>query len=209
MSKSSYLEDAVLDAVLNNTSLAVTTPYISLHDDDPGETGANEVTGGSYARQSGSFGAAASGVCSSDANITFTGMPAGDVVAVGIWDASGAGNNLWNGWLGGNAPKLFNTLELVNGDITCENHGFAADDRVVFSAEDAGALPTGISAGTIYWVITAGLATDTFRVATTSEGSAIVPTADGSGKVTEVVVKTLNSGDTFQINSGDLDVYDF
>lgn len=32
-------------------STLVTTAYISLHIDDPGDTGINEVTGGSYARQ--------------------------------------------------------------------------------------------------------------------------------------------------------------
>lgn len=207
MSISNFLEDAFLNKVFNNTDFTVATPYISLHTADPGETGANEAVGGSYGRQSGSFGVAASGLISSDANITFTSMPAGDIAGWGAWDASSGGNCLWTGWLGGNAPKAFEVVDPANDDIISENHGYVADDRVVFAAEDVGTIPTGLTAGTIYWVIATGLTTDQFRVSTSQGGGAVDITADGSGKVTEVVVKTLNSGDTFQINSGDLDIY--
>ena len=57
MSISNYLENKLLDAVFNATAFNVTgDPYISLHTADPGETGASEVTGGSYARQQAAFG---------------------------------------------------------------------------------------------------------------------------------------------------------
>ncbi len=46
MSISNYLELELLDAVFNNGSFAVAQPYVSLHTDDPGETGANEVSSG-------------------------------------------------------------------------------------------------------------------------------------------------------------------
>jgi hypothetical protein len=118
MSISNYAENELLDAVFNNGSFAVATPYVSLHTGDPGETGANEVAGGSYARQLGSFGAAASGAVSNDADIDFTLMPSATVTHVGVWDASTVGNFLWGGALA--ASKVVNsgdTFRIATGDL--------------------------------------------------------------------------------------------
>lgn len=118
MSISNYLEPKILDAVFNNVSLAVAQAYCSLHTADPGETGASEVTGGSYGRQSASFGAASGGAISNDANITFTSMPATTVTHVGLWDASTSGNFLWGGAL--TASKTTNsgdTFQINTGDL--------------------------------------------------------------------------------------------
>jgi len=60
---------------------------LSLHTDDPAQTGANEVSGGSpaYAKKSVSFGAASDGVANSAAGVTFD-VPAGTIVThVGYW----------------------------------------------------------------------------------------------------------------------------
>jgi hypothetical protein len=65
--------------------------YVSLHTGDPGNTGANEVTGGSYIRQLETFGAAASGALSNVTDITFENMPSCTVTYVGFWDADTAG----------------------------------------------------------------------------------------------------------------------
>ena len=118
MSISNYAELKLLDAVFNATAFSVTTPYISLHTADPGETGASEVTGGSYARQSGSFGAAAAGAVSNDAQISFASMPSGTITHVGVWDASTSGNFLWGGAL--TASKTVNsgdTVQIASGDL--------------------------------------------------------------------------------------------
>jgi hypothetical protein len=91
---------------------------VSLHTADPGETGASEATGGSYARQSASFGAAASGAIANDAAISFTAMPAATITHVGVWDASSAGNFLWGGALA--ASKTTNsgdTFTIPTGDL--------------------------------------------------------------------------------------------
>lgn len=71
--------------------------WISLHTADPVDTGAAEVTGGSYARfpvttPATFWGAAASRQIISAAEATFTGMPAVTVTHCGIWDAVSAGN---------------------------------------------------------------------------------------------------------------------
>jgi hypothetical protein len=58
-------------------------------------------------------------------------------------------------------------------------HGLEVDERVEFAT--TGALPTGITAGTDYYVLSAGLATDSFRISATSGGAAINTSSAGSG----------------------------
>ncbi len=73
-------------------------------------------------------------------------------------------------------------------------HGLSAGNRVQFSTD--GALPTGLSVGTIYFVISAGLTADTFRVSLTSEGPAINTSGTQSGS------HTLYKSGEFVGNSG-------
>jgi len=61
--------------------------------------------------------------------------------------------------------------------IKSDTHGLANTNRVVIYAENAQALPTGITAGVVYWVINAN--TDDFQISTTSGGSAVAITTDG------------------------------
>lgn len=118
MSISNYLENELLDAVFSAGAFSVTTAYISLHTGDPGETGASEATGGSYARQSAAFDAAASGATANSGTISFTDMPAATITHVGVWDAVSAGNFLWGGAL--TASKTTNsgdTFQIPTGDL--------------------------------------------------------------------------------------------
>lgn len=95
MPYSTYLKHKWLNA-LRNTSFAVTTVYASLHTASPGDTGTNEVTGGSpaYARVAVTFNAASGGAIDSSNAPAFD-VPASTTVAyVGFWDASTAGNFL-------------------------------------------------------------------------------------------------------------------
>ena len=118
MSISDYLENELLDAVFNNGSFAVAQPWVSLHDGDPGEDGANEVNGGSYARQSGSFGAAASGAVANDADIEFADMPTVTVTHVGVFDAETDGNFLWGGALtASKALTSGDTARIATGEL--------------------------------------------------------------------------------------------
>ena len=124
MSISNYLENALLNAVFNSTSFSVTgNPYVSLHTADPGETGASEVTGGSYARQQADFIAAASGALDNSAIIDFASMPAVTVVGVGVWDALSGGNFLWGGTLDANkTTNSGDTYRIIAGalDVTLD-----------------------------------------------------------------------------------------
>jgi len=122
MSISNTWENEILDHIFNNAAApAVAVPYVSLHDGDPGETGANEITGGSYARQSGGFGNAAAGAVANTATIDFTDMPAVTVTHVGIWSSSTAtasANFVWGGALtASKAANAGDTFRIATGDL--------------------------------------------------------------------------------------------
>jgi hypothetical protein len=93
-----YLEDKLLDHVLNNTSFtSPTTVYVGLFTTAPTDsTAGTEVSGGSYARQVLSVSTASSGVVTSDADVTFPQATAswGTIVALGVHDALSSGNLL-------------------------------------------------------------------------------------------------------------------
>ncbi|MGH6719589.1 MAG: phage tail fiber protein [Alphaproteobacteria bacterium] len=206
MSVSNYLENKLLDKVLKDTAFTSAPVYAALHTAAPGETGANEATGGSYARQQvagANWNAGSGGLSDNTAAISFAGMPVATIVGVSLWDAVSAGNCLWTGWLS-TIVKPFVGNDVTTDFIRSPAHGFANSDRVAFEAEDAGTLPTGLVDTTLYFVVSA--ATDEFKVSLTDGGGAVDITAQGTGKVRKVTPKTLNSGDTFQINAGDLDV---
>jgi hypothetical protein len=65
------------------------------------------------------------------------------------------------------------------GVVNVPGHGFSAGDSVSFTT--GGTLPTGITAGTPYYVIAAGLSTNEFRIAATAGGSAINFTGTTTG----------------------------
>jgi hypothetical protein len=97
---SDYLEDKVLDHVFGGTAYtAPTTLYVALYTVAPTDTGGGtEVTGGSYARQTGTFTVSGTNptTASNSAAIEYPTATAnyGTVVAVGILDASSSGNLL-------------------------------------------------------------------------------------------------------------------
>lgn len=63
--------------------------------------------------------------------------------------------------------------------VTMTNHGLQAGSSVVFTT--TGALPTGLTAGTRYYVISAGLTADAFEVSATDGGAAINTSGSQSG----------------------------
>ena len=95
MPKSSYLNTAVINAVLRSTSFtSPTTVYLALFNGNPA-SGGTETSGGSYARQAITFGTPSSGSSSNSAALTFSNMPATTVSHVAIYDAATAGNQLY------------------------------------------------------------------------------------------------------------------
>jgi microcystin-dependent protein len=65
------------------------------------------------------------------------------------------------------------------GVVNWTAHGRSVNDPIRFTT--TGALPTGLVAGTTYYVISAGLATDSFRLSATPGGAAINFTGATSG----------------------------
>ena len=205
-------ELAVLDEIYNAGAgtFPAADPFISLHSADPADTGANELTGGGYARQQVAFGAAASGTLSNTGAITWS-VPAGNVVAWGAWDAVSAGNCLQVGWLNTATPAvslaICRAADVTANDIQSTAHGFTTDDRVVFEVIEQLTIPAGLTAGTIYFVIATGLTTDAYRVALTSGGAAIDITAVGSAIARRVLVTNFGGAGSFQVAAGDLDIF--
>lgn len=125
MSKSNFLENEILDHIFNADYVAPGTLHVSLHTADPGETGASEVVGGSYARQGVTRGTgwnnAAAGLVDNANVIQYPDMPAVTVTHVGIWDAASAGNFMYGGPLSASQiVNVGNTFEFAAGalDIT-------------------------------------------------------------------------------------------
>lgn len=201
---SNFLENEILDHILGTGSYTMPTVYGSLHSGAPGETGANELTGGSYARQLIAFGAASGGAASNSAieEWDLTGVTSGNVLFVGLWDAVTTGNYLWTVPLGGAA---YTFTALASSDvITSYGHALVNDNRVIVDADPGSALPTGLSEDTVYFVV--GVSGNTFQLSTTQGGGAINLTADGEGIAFFVDAKAFNNGDTFRIAAGDLDL---
>lgn len=65
------------------------------------------------------------------------------------------------------------------GVVSWTAHGLVAGDPVTFNT--TGALPTGITAGTTYYVIATGLTADTFRISATVGGAAVNTSGTQSG----------------------------
>jgi hypothetical protein len=83
------LSNAGKDALLEG--LAAAASHISLHTADPSTTGANELTGGTYARQVIPWGAASAGTLANDDAIVFDVAADRTITHVGYWSADSGG----------------------------------------------------------------------------------------------------------------------
>ena len=97
---STYLQDKVVNLSLRNTAYTPpTTVYVGLFTSTVTAGGSGtEVSGGSYARTSVTFGAPSNGVTTSNADCTFPQATAswGTVSHIGLYDASTSGNLLFH-----------------------------------------------------------------------------------------------------------------
>lgn len=163
-SLSAYFKARLLDGTLQ-------PDFASLHAGFPGTTGANEVTGGSYARQSIAFGVSSGGIRAQIGAEVFS-VPASSTVRwVGYWQS---GNWLFAVPAGGAAPKNF--VSLASSDMVYSPaHGWSDGQKVVFFN---GTPPGGLAEGAVVFVRDA--LTDSFKIAATLGGPAIDLTAPPS-----------------------------
>ena len=127
---SNYLENKVLDHVLTATSYtAPGTRYVGLFTNTSGSAGANleagtltdEVSGGSYGRQTATFAAASGGSSSTNATITFPAATAnwGTITHVAVLDASTSGNVLfWGQVTTSKTIETGDTFQITSGNLT-------------------------------------------------------------------------------------------
>lgn len=190
------LTDARINAILDTEFAAL--DKLSLHTAFS-LTGANEVTGGSYAKQTITYAAAASRSKATSGNIDVP-VPAGTTVAfIGIWNSA---LTVFRGMFANGGTERSFQVDLTNNRIYCEGHGMVNDQRAVFTGA---ALPTGLSAGTAYWVVgtTAG-DPDYFQVAATQGGAAIdITTAQPSAdaRVSNIVLESYGADGTHRVTS--------
>ena len=111
---SNYLENALINATLRNTTYtSPATVYVGLYTSDPTDANTGtEVSGGSYARTSVTFGAPSNGVTTNSGAVEFPQATGswGTVGWIGILDAATSGNLLYH-------TALDTSKTIDNGDI--------------------------------------------------------------------------------------------
>lgn len=172
--------------------------WISAHTGFPGENGANEAAGGSYARVQGTFAAAVNGQRSLSAPVVLA-VPAGTYQFIGRWSAQNAGTLLQVGALNGVNRRF--SLDVSTNFLRLIAHGWANGQKVTFlnGTPPAG---TGVALGAILYVV--GQTTDTFQLALTEGGAAIDFTAQaGEGGIITAITPEVFA------NAGNLTVSSF
>lgn len=190
----------MLDAL--DESLAAGIDFIAIHqlttapgsDGTPG-TGTNantaaspEATGGSpaYARLGVVWGAAASGQkTGSSGTLTFD-VPAGTYAFFGLYNAVTGNTGNYLGFIpfgGASALKGFASVDptLANDQFFSVGHGMSDGDRVILSPVYGETIPTGLTEGAVYYVVSS--AANTFKVSNSAGGAAVDITATGGGEV--------------------------
>lgn len=117
------------------------------------------------------------------------------------------GNNIRNGGTGMSLNRLSTTVTISIASpavVSFTAHSIPVGTEVTFGT--TGALPTGLSTGTNYYVISAGLTPNSFEVSTTPGGSAVNTTGTQSGVQTVRYYSgsgSVISGNLFTGNSSD------
>lgn len=120
MSISNALENTLLDLVFNATAYSgQATVYTKLHTGDPGEDGTANAAG-ETTRKATTFGAAAAGVVTSDADIVWTNVSTTETYSyVSLWSALSGGTCLWTGPLAvAKAVVAGDTFTIPSGSLT-------------------------------------------------------------------------------------------
>jgi hypothetical protein len=172
---------ATKDLMLN----AVTATTMGAHTGFPGGTGANEVSGGAYARVACTFGASSGGTRSLTASVNLT-IPAGTTVR---W------LSLWNGstFVGyspnAGAPREF-VVNIATDVFTSPSHGYTNGQKITVYGDT---VPAGLTEGAVYFIVAA--TTDTFQIASSSGGAPIdITTIGGSACVVSSIAEEIYAG---------------
>lgn len=182
--------NAMLDAIVMDLA-SLHTAYSA--------TGANEVAGGSpaYAKKAITMAAAAARVRSASTAPVFD-VPVTTVRFIGLW--TNAGTVFRGMYSNGGTEKGFQ-VDVTNNKILCELHGLVDNDKVVFYG---GTPPTGLTEGTVYFVVGNTAADpDTFQASLTQGGAAIDITGQPAAqcKFSKIVEEAFAAQGTFTVTS--------
>lgn len=206
---SALAEAQALDA-LNGGSPSSIIGYASLHS-AYSASGANELTGGSpaYARQAVTWAAASGGPPATKASSAVAGafnVPASSTVAfVGLFSAVTSGTFAGMGPNDAGTPYAFTATLASPGVFTAPGSSYSNGNTVVVFPGVGATLPTGVTAGTVYYIVSASGAT--FELSATSGGSGINLSAAGAGLVVGITLETFGAQGTFTLSSETLSLY--
>jgi hypothetical protein len=194
MSTNASGKNVALDA------LGAAITHLSVHTAWPGTAGSNEATGGSpvYARKAATWSSASAGSKALSTQPVFD-LAAGTYRFYGGFTALTAGtcHQIWP--IGGSGYKEIQ-VDTTADTVVSEGHGYADGTQIVF-LNGGGSAPGGLTEGTLYFVRDS--ATDTFKVAATSGGTAIDLTSDGPAgmMVSSILPEVFNAQGTLTISS--------
>lgn len=166
-------------------------------------TGASEVTGGSpaYARLAVTWASASANSKSLSGTPYAFNVPASTTVAfVGFWDAVSSGN--FQGMFpAGNATAFAFSAPSSTSTLLAPGSSYASNQQVVVFNTGGSALPSGLTAGTIYFVKSPS--SDSFQLsASAGPGSAVTLSSDGSGIIQAITPEVFAGAGTFTLSSG-------
>jgi len=212
MAQTNFVKNAIFNHVYRNTPYTQpATVHLAAYSVKPAldGTGGTELTGGSapgYARVAVTFAAPSAGAGDNSAQIDLPANSSGsnwpEIVAWGICDASSGGNILNTDFFIAPNTRTPFTAVASTEIFTAPGHSFANGDKVVLKA--ASGLPSGVTADTIYYVIS--VSGNTFQLSLTNGGAAINITTDGDGEIMKVVTHVVPAAGNLKINAGDLDI---
>lgn len=157
-------------------------------------TGANLIG----SKTSANYSAAASRQKALSAAVDITIAGGNTVKWIGLWDSTGA---TFKGMVPNGGSDFSFQVDLTNNRVYCEGHGLANDDKITFHGA---AAPTGLTAGTTYFVVgvTAG-DPDYFQVAATQGGAAIDITGQAAAgcAVSKIIEEAYAGAGTHRVNS--------
>jgi hypothetical protein len=226
--KTNNLENELLALIFNNTTLAGmgdTTGlvgstadgnlYVSLHTAFPGEAGTQSTSEASYtgyarvavSRTDG--WTVSTNTAENAAAITFgqkTDAGTETITYVGIGaDETGAGDLYYC------VPLAVRDSTVLVVDASADDNlivcpdmptNLSTDDPVIFETVVGDALPSGITAGTVYYA--GNIVADGFEIDDASTFATPLTLGNGSGRVVEVLPKTISQNDTPEIAAGGL-----
>lgn len=184
--------------------------YASLHT-AYSATGANEVSGGSYARiQLGTSGADWSTATSAIPSVKALGtapsafaVPAATTVEyIGFWSALTSGNFAGMGPNGGATQFGFTSTSASPSVYTAPGSSYSAGQTVVLFNGAGATISSDFTIGTVYFIAASPAPSGaTFSLATTLGGSAINSTHAGAGIVQAITTETFGSAGTFTLTT--------